>query len=79
MFSFFLKEGIDPNVSDKVSNVEVMMVAVIITVSHLQDDRHPLFYATYSGRQDLVELLMEHGADVDLATKVSKSVYRKTA
>ena len=53
-----------------------MMVAVIITVSHLQDDRHPLFYATYSGRQDLVELLMEHGADVDLATKVSKSVER---
>ena len=41
---------------------------------NLQDDRHPLFYATYYGRQDLAELLIEHGADVDLATNVRKIV-----
>ena len=73
-FSFFLKQGVDPNTFDKVSSAEVMVVAVIITVSHLQDDRHPLFYATYYGRRDLAELLIEHGADVDLATNVRKIV-----
>ena len=34
VFSFFLKEGVDPNVCDKVSNVYVVviiLVAVIIT------------------------------------------------
>ena len=37
----------------------------------IQDDNHPLAHATISGRQDLAEVLIEYGADVDLATNVS--------
>ena len=76
LFLFFLKEGVDPNVCDKVSNVVVMIVAVcnrchLLRVDNLQLGKHPLFYATNCGRQDLAGLLIEHGADVDLVTKVS--------
>ena len=72
LFSFFLEEGVDPNVCDKVSCTEVMIAAVDSNV-HLQLGKHPLFYATHCGRLDVAELLIEHGADVDLATKVSES------
>ena len=31
LFSFFLKQGVDPNIFDEVSSVEVIMVAVVRT------------------------------------------------
>ena len=74
--SFFLKEGVDPNVCDKVSKNDSgsSCSCHLLHVDNLQLGKHPLFYATNCGRQDLAELLIEHGADVDLVTKVSKSV-----
>ena len=37
----------------------------------LQNGAHPLLYVSLCGRQDLVELLLQHHATVDLASKVS--------
>ena len=74
-FSFFLKQGVDPNIFDRVGSIELMIVAAIrIFFCSLQDGYHPLAHTTYSGRQDLVEVLIEHGADVDLATKVRNAI-----
>ena len=44
-----------------------------IFVCLLQLGINPLINAISAGRQDLVELLVDHGADMDLASKVSKS------
>ena len=71
LFSFFLKEGVDPNICDRVSSVAVVIAAFNTIVDDLQLGKHPLFYATNCSRQDLAGLLIEHGADVDLVTIVS--------
>ena len=73
LFLFFLEEGVNPNFCDKVSIGAVFIAAFNTTIDHLQLGKHPLFYATSCGRQNVAELLIEHGADVDLDTEVSTS------
>ena len=31
-FSFFLKQGVDPNITDKVSSVEIIMVYIAVII-----------------------------------------------
>ena len=52
---------------------------VCVTISHvvffvsLQDGKHPLWYASYYGRDDLVLLFLKHKAVVNLPTNVRYS------
>ena len=47
------------------------LVHALINFDHLfQNGRHPLWYASYRGRTDLVELLLKSDASVNLATEV---------
>jgi hypothetical protein len=39
----------------------------------LQEGKHPLWHASYDGREDLVLLFLEHKAVVDLPTSVRYS------
>ena len=34
-----------------------------------------LYFASYDGKLSIVRLLIEHGADIDLPTDVSKFIY----
>ena len=38
---------------------------------HVQKGKTPLFYASEQGKNDLVQLLLEHCAEVDLPADVS--------
>ena len=73
LFSSFLEQGVDPNIFNEVSTAVIMIVGSCHdnTVDHLQRGFHALFYAIYNGREDLVKLLMQYHADVDLASRVS--------
>ena len=48
---------------------------VYIVLYHLlQDGTTPLFLASQEGHKDIVEVLLNHGAEVDLPNKVSVCV-----
>ena len=78
LFSSFLEQGVDPDVCDEVSSAVIMIVGSCHdnTVDHLQRGFHALGYAIYYGRENLVELLIQYHADVNLAYKVGKSVHK---
>ena len=63
----------DPDVFNEVSSTVIMIVGSCHdnTVDRLQHGFHALAYATFYGRGDLVELLMQYHADVDLASRLS--------
>ena len=66
----------DPDICDEVSSVysdNDSSGCHDNTVDVLQRGAHPLAYAAYFNRVDLIELLIQHHADVDLATNVSES------
>ena len=51
-----------------------MNYVYIVLYHSLQDGVIPLGFASQEGRKDIVEVLLKHGAEVDLPNKVSVCV-----
>ena len=45
-------------------------LTLLSALTHLQDGRTALIIAAQEGHTDIVKLLLQHGADIDHATKV---------
>ena len=54
----------------------VMNYVYIVLLHSLQDGYTPLIIASQEGHTDVVEVLLNHGAEVDLPQKVSVCVSR---
>ena len=57
-----------------VSVLIVMNYVYIVLYHSLQDGATPLILASQEGHKDIVEVLLNHGAEVDLPNKVSVCV-----
>ena len=67
-FSDILNRGVDPDIYDQVSRIIIILFKRCMCMNALQIGRHPLWYAVDHKRADLVHLLLENKADVNLTT-----------
>ena len=65
-FSHLLNLGVDPDIRDKVLCSKHCSVCYQLLVTSLQEGWFPLWYASDHARADLLQLLIEYRADVNL-------------
>ena len=73
-FQYLLSQpGLDTNIYNKVRCIVVITLEpyTLIGSLHPQNGRTPLYWLSAYSRTELVQLLLEHGAEVDLPNDVS--------